>query len=45
MVGVNDRFGESGKPAELLKKFGLTAEDIVKAAEQALEMKKVIGNQ
>lgn len=28
-VGVKDTFGESGKPAELLKKYGLTAESIV----------------
>ena len=27
-VGVKDTFGESGKPAELLKKYRLTAEDI-----------------
>ncbi len=32
MVGQHDVFGESGKPAELLKKYGMTAEDIVKAA-------------
>ncbi len=32
MVGVKDSFGESGKPAELLAKYGLTAEDIVRAA-------------
>lgn len=31
MVGVKDTFGESGKPAELLKKYGLTADEIVKA--------------
>jgi transketolase len=30
MIGVNDRFGESGEPWELLKAFGLTAEFIVK---------------
>jgi len=30
-VGVNDTFGESGKPAELLKKYGLTAENIALA--------------
>lgn len=30
-IGLNDTFGESGKPAELLKKYGLTAENIVKA--------------
>lgn len=29
-IGVKDRFGESGSPEELAKKFGLTAEDIFK---------------
>lgn len=33
MVGVQDTFGESGTPQALLKKYGLTAEDIVKAVE------------
>ncbi len=28
IIGVNDSFGESGKPAELMKKFRLNAEDI-----------------
>ena len=32
MVGQQDVFGESGKPDELLKKYGMTAEDIVTAA-------------
>ena len=31
-VGIQDTFGESGSPAELLKKYGLTEEHIVKAA-------------
>ncbi|MBR5925859.1 MAG: transketolase family protein, partial [Firmicutes bacterium] len=31
MVAVKDSFGESGKADELLKKYGLTAKDIVKA--------------
>lgn len=31
-VGVRSTFGESGKPAELLEKYGLTAAEIVKAA-------------
>lgn len=31
-VGVQDSFGESGSPDDLLKKYGLTAEAIVKAA-------------
>ncbi len=33
-IGVNDKFGESGKPDELYKKFGLTAEHIIKAVKQ-----------
>jgi transketolase len=39
MVGTKDTFGESGKPAELLKKYGLEAEDIVSAARKALARK------
>ncbi|MGI6746973.1 MAG: transketolase family protein [Anaerovoracaceae bacterium] len=30
-VGIQDTFGESGKPAELLVKYGLTADKIAKA--------------
>jgi transketolase len=33
-LGVRDRFGESGKPAELMEAFGLTAPHIVQAVEQ-----------
>jgi transketolase len=33
MIGIKDCFGESGKPDELMKKYGLTAQDIVQAAE------------
>jgi len=32
MVGIQDSFGESGTPAELLEKYGLTVEHIVEAA-------------
>lgn len=32
MVGQQDCFGESGKPAELLAKYGMTAKDIADAA-------------
>lgn len=32
MVGQKDVFGESGKPDELLKKYGMTAGDIAEAA-------------
>ncbi|PKO05502.1 MAG: transketolase [Chloroflexi bacterium HGW-Chloroflexi-3] len=31
-IAVRDSFGESGKPEELMEKYGLTANDIVKAA-------------
>ena len=31
VIGIKDTFGESGKPAELLEKYGLTAKDIVAA--------------
>lgn len=39
-VGTNDTFGESGKPTELLVKYGLDVSDIVAAAEKAIERKK-----
>ncbi|WP_153016266.1 transketolase family protein [Clostridium tepidiprofundi] len=38
-VGVKDKFGESGKPDELLKAYGLTAEDIVKEVKKAIQLK------
>jgi len=38
-VGVNDSFGESGKPTELLKKYGLEPENIVAAAEKVIARK------
>lgn len=40
MVAVQDSFGESGKPLDLLKKYGLSPENIVKAAEKVLARKK-----
>jgi len=39
-VAVNDTFGESGKPDQLMKKYGLDAAHIVKAAEVVLARKK-----
>ncbi|HVI44563.1 MAG TPA: transketolase family protein [Chitinophaga sp.] len=39
-VGTNDTFGESGKPVELLTKYGLDANHIVAAAEKAISRKK-----
>lgn len=38
-VGVNDTFGESGPAWELLKKYGLSAENIAKAAASAIAKK------
>lgn len=32
MIGIRNKFGQSGKPAELLKLYKLTAEDIASAA-------------
>jgi transketolase len=37
MVGVNDRFGLSGKPWELVQEFGLSAEHI---AERVLRLRE-----
>ena len=38
-VGINDTFGESGKPMELLKKYGLETDDIVAAAQKVIARK------
>ncbi len=38
-VGTKDTFGESGKPVELLKKYGLDIPDIVAAAEKVMGRK------
>lgn len=40
MVAVNDSFGESGTPAQLLKKYGLAPENIVSAVHKVLARKK-----
>lgn len=40
MVAVNDSFGESGPPLDLLKKYGLSPENIVTAVEKVLKRKK-----
>ncbi len=39
-IGTNDTFGESGKPTELLVKYGLDANHIVAAAEKVMARKK-----
>lgn len=39
-VGVNDVFGESGKPEELLRKYGLTAEAVVEKVKKSITLKR-----
>ncbi len=39
MIGIKDVFGESGKPDELMAKYGLDAQNIVKAAEKVVSKK------
>lgn len=39
-VGTNDTFGESGKPSELLTKYGLDTPNIVEAVEKVIARKK-----
>jgi transketolase len=38
-VAVDDSFGESGTPDQLLEKYGLTTDAIVAAAERAMARK------
>ena len=37
MVAVNDSFGESGKPDELMKKYGIDTPNVVEAVEKVLK--------
>ena len=39
IIGVKDRFGESGEPHQLLEKFGLTAKDIIEAVRKVIKRK------
>lgn len=39
MVAVNDSFGESGKPADLLVKYGLAPKNIVEAVKKVMKRK------
>lgn len=38
MIGINDTFGESGKPWQLIKKYQLAAENIVLKAKELLKL-------
>ncbi|MBL4625631.1 MAG: transketolase family protein [Flavobacteriales bacterium] len=39
MVAVNDTFGESGTPEQLLTKYGLDTQDVVSAVEKVIQRK------
>lgn len=39
-IAVNDSFGESGTPEQLMEKYGLTSKDIVNAALKAIQRKQ-----
>lgn len=40
MVGIEDKFGKSGKPEKILEMYGLTAENIVAKVKDVLKMKR-----
>lgn len=40
MIGTKDTFGESGTPAQLFERYGLTSKDIAEAAKRSLRRKK-----
>ncbi len=41
IIGVNDRFGESGEPEELMHAFGLTSKEIIAAAKLIVQKSKI----
>jgi len=43
MIGVDDKFGESGESWELIKHFGLSAEHIAQKAKEMVDRKKYSG--
>ena len=38
-VGIDDKFGESGKPEDLMVKYGLKSQNIVHAVEKVIKRK------
>ena len=41
-VAVNDTFGESAKPDQLMEKYGLGVSNVVSAAKKAIERKLLV---
>ena len=44
MVGIKDRFGQTGTTAELKAEYGLTASDIAKAVKEVINLYIIPGN-
>lgn len=44
-VAVDDSFGESGVPSQLMEKYGLNADAIVTAVQRVLQRKSTVGHQ
>jgi transketolase len=42
MVGILDTFGESGPPDRLLEKYGITADAVVRAAKNVLQVQRTV---
>jgi transketolase len=40
MVGIQDVFGQSGSPEELMEAYGLTADAVAEAVRDVLEAKR-----
>ncbi len=40
MVGIEDKFGKSGKPDKLMEMYGLTAANIIEKVKEAMAMKR-----
>lgn len=38
-IGIDDKFGESGKPEDLMVKYGLKSENIISAVHKAIKRK------
>jgi transketolase len=45
LVGVNDKFGQSGEPVELIEHYGLSAHSIMEAVKLALARKNKVLHQ
>ena len=42
MVGIDDTFGESGTPKQLMEKYGLTSSNIVNACKNVIKKRSKV---